>query len=880
MAMFERRDRSAYYGSLSSNTQAAQQRASVKNIRSSTENSTVLARRGIQRREAERRSILDTESIGNFISKASSLFSSAVSGGMKLSELIAASESEEASVDMAEWLAEGDKAADDAIRGGEAGFKENEQPSDESPSGDAGNQGASVGADPETVSAGGSPARKSRSYSFDPGESFTTWYEGLLDRIENSDYSATTKESMRKQATQYYVSKFGEMAGMSIEQTYYDYENAFSANQQIAAVPDSQLWAQYNGTLPAGVMYQGIANIAGRSDWSDERKQTEAALYLEQVRYSGAKERAVQIARTEGLASADSYLQSLSFLSADQRNSIYGVAQTSYGQMEGAYVSQAEDIMAEAFTDMGTAPAEVMQEINDIGKANNLPKSMVSSMLRAAQGQQRTAVRTMVSNQLSADAAGGYSAYAETLDWLESGRMDSWFYGMPEEKDAAIAQYKAKLQDIEESAAKALDTSAEKVRSADNDVITAFEDGLDSDWNLFTSGSYTGEEYLQAVTNRTAAARKQIGLPESDASILAAQSVAMNKVMGYIPQALRGDIESAVTSLLVAEKLIQSQASKRSPEELALLNKVLTQTNGAIADAIFQYGTKAVGTPEDIFNYANQTTQAFILQNEVLGTDGLSDIPLLDEPGVTMKKAVTAAVESNNKIVNAGESNYIYLDHSAGYDPVGLQDEDGNTVGVVSRYLASGELAAFPEYRFLSIEAQEDFRRRTDVFESLLLHGMNQDGMSITKADIHSMPEVSDSGNTAIASPVMFVDGRIFRVRANEIQETKDGETWTAFATFTDSGDVSLVNPQEREVRIPDNNWLDANTIGRYVKPAYETTRAGRQLTGVTIDPAIFETANYSQTDAINLVKNDPELKQAWQIFAREINAMDTKEDN
>ena len=109
-----------------------------------------------------------------------------------------------------------------------------------------------------------------------------------------------------------------------------------------------------------------------------------------------------------------------------------------------------------------------------------------------------------------------------------------------------------------------------------------------------------------------------------------------------------------------------------------------------------------------------------------------------------------------------------------------------------------------------------------------------------------------------------------------------DGNTWITFATFSKSGDVFPVNIQESPSAPSQTAWLDENTIGNYVKPVYEMTGRGRQVTGISIDPAIFSLPNYTKTDAINLVKDNPELQQFWQMFASDIGRMEreNKGDN
>lgn len=796
------------YEAMNALNSSIQRNVSIKNQKIAAKNDTTNARIAAQRKSEKANAILQTwqglkEWQVNAVSTGSKIIG-------PIAKQLLEMEAGKADAEMNEKLLEGDRIAAGGIENGSSGFKE-VKPENPNPSNPP--AGASPGTPPSPENkripddfddSDAEPGPSSDSIpspdissgpelEFQPSQDFENWYSGLLDWIDNTDYSDSTKEYLKQRADDYYWGKRQSMSDAAIEQAYTDYENAFASKMNTDIISDSKLWAQYGGNLPSDVTLAGIADIYARNDWSDLRKQTEAANYLNQVRYLAAQDTAVGIARTKGMVAADEYIQGLGFLSAQDKISLTALAQQSFNQMNGVYVDAAENLMTEAFVSGGSTPHLIYKEIDNIAQANNLPKETVVDMLDSAKKSQREAVQSMVSNQLKIDANNGYSAYVDTLEYLESGGADAWFYGLQEEKESAISQYKAKIAEMQENMATSLSADIEEVQEMDKDLLSGYKTGLDNDWNLFTSNAITGEEYMQRVTDRTTATRKQAQLPDTSESIIAAQSVAMDKVMGYIPTAYRTDIESTVESLLIAEGMIASKKSDRTPEEWATLSKAITATNGAIADAIFQYGTGVIKSPEDIYNFANKTAQAFILQNDVLGSDGVSDIPLIDEPGVTMKKAVDAAVDSNNRIVNAEETNYVYLDHSAGYDPIAMTDEGGNMVGLVSRYLASGEIKAFPEYRFLSSEAQEDFRRRVDVFESLLVPALNSSGTHITKTDIHSMPEVTDSGNTAIASPVMFAGGRVFRIRGQEIQETTDGNTWTSFATFSKTGEIELV---------------------------------------------------------------------------------------
>lgn len=829
MAMFERRDRSAYYSSLRANSEAASNRANVKNTESRVKNSTTLARREQRNYQLELQNYKDVSNgIMDFVKTGLSIMGGVVKLGKGLDSIMVDAEKVDASVDMTSWLAEGDVIAGNQIGEGNSGIVENPDPG-----------AASSGALPAVSTGQGNNSEGS--FVFKPSDEFNKWYDGIKKKIDESDYSSATKAAMKEQADNYYIAKIQEMAGLAVEQRLADYENSFSMMQQMSSVPDAQLYAEYDGNLPEGVFYQGIANIAGRNDWSSERKEYEAARYLQQVRLGGVQEKAVSIARTDGMAAADAYIQKQGFLSADEKISLTALSQQSFNQMNGIYTEQASAMMEEAFTSGGSTPFQIYSEYKDIAKANNLPDETLNSMIAKGKAAQREAVSAMGQNTLQADKNEGLSALYDGLEYLESGKANAWFYGMTEEKDKLIGDYKSSIAEYEKNVAEALDTSIENVQKMDKDVVTRFEESNNSAFELFDAGDINGEEYGQMVTANTIAA---LGDSQTkDAVIVAGWRTALNKATDkYVETNFSDDVRNKVEALLVAEGRINSTKNKRTKEELMLVEDLIAETNGNILNALWDYGRKSVNA-ENLLDYVDKSYQSYVLRESVLGKDDESNIPLQTDDGVTMKKVISAATESNSKITSNPEASYVWYDHGEAYrDSFSISSDDNGQITLEN----STPDAAVPSAHFLSESVETEYRRTASVYRSQLAMALG-----ISESQIADNPEAVGE-NAAIASPVFSLrDGSTFRCRGKIIQKFVDTGTpgdgkgqWVPYIQINKDGTDPRIIGENGEIA------TDGKPKDGYSTPTgHEVEQFVHVNNGnISIDDALFEQPWFSES--------------------------------
>lgn len=843
------------YQAVNQNTQSERRRTSIKNLRVRAENNTVVERLEAQDRINESRSAITALKIGEgFIS-----FTKTLAGfGQKIYGSIADSQQSSANVDLKEMQLEGNDIANGSILDGSSGFVEIDENAPDDPS--------IIPFETEP----GAPRM-----GFKVSDSFREWYDAKSRWIdEESGYVGSVKDAMHANLDNYYWGMVESMQSSAWEKAYTDLENNFGQIQEISVVADSQLFSQYGEKLPEGVTYEGIANIQGRRDWSPERKQAEAAAYMQQVMYLGAQDRAAEIARTDerGMAAVDEYVSSLGFLTQTQKNSVYSVANQSYVNMKNGYTDMASSMMAEAFMDGGSTPAQVYQAINDTVTANGIPKPVAIEMLDSARAEQRQAVQAMGDNTLANDTVAGYADLVAGREAIASGEFDSYYYGIPEEKDKLIAKYDSAIAEIETATADALNKDIDTIREMDKQVITDFNQANDDAFALFDAGAITGQQYGQLITANT-----QVALGESeisDSTIIAGWHTAFAKgTEAYVEDVYADTVEDKVEALLVAEGRVNATKSKRTPEEIRLINDMITRTNGSIMNALWDYGKKAVPI-DSVLNHVERAYQSVVLRDSVLGKDDVSDIPLPTDPGVTMKQVITAAASHNSEVTSNPEASYVWYDHAEAYASGFSMEADEE--GQISMVEASPE-ASRPKAHFLDAAVQEAYNRSVDVYRSQLAMVLGVSEEDLMGAD---NPEAVGE-NGAIPSPVFYFNGHTYRPRGLVFQEFVDtGEqgdgigTWVDFAVIQKDG----MGPEliREPAGMPEPEAVDMSLVSRNSFRAFFTVEkpegeVNATPTAITVDPRIVEAHNYSEPEVLRLVHEDPELRPFHQLIQRQL---------
>ena len=866
MSMFYSPDRDYYRSAISARTRSAKAVAETGIRRSEAVNNTVLERKAV--REANERAEAWMTGINATVKGLSNLLYAGVSGdlspiiGEQWNSLIQDSQTQQANASLLPMLTEGSRIAEQSLLDGTSMFTEQQITN---PDG--------------SVTTG---------IVFTPSESMQKWYSDSMEAIDGMNLLPSVRNRMKGKLTESYWGAVQSLQSSALEKAYTDLESSFSFNQQAAIVEDSQTWAEYGGTLPEGVVYTGISNIMSRNDWSHEKKVAESARYLSQVRITGAQERAVSIARTQGMPAADEFIQSQGFLSAQDKISITALAQQSYNQMKGIYTDQASSLMSEAFISGGSTPQQIYKEIQDIARANSLPQDVVADMLDTAREEQRSAVREMGANTLQSDMLSGLSDLIDGRGYVADGKADAYFYGIPEEKDALIAKYDAAISEVKEKAAEDLDTSLENIEKMDKKVIDAFNDANDYAYSLFDSGAISGRQYGQMITSNAQAALDES--QSKDLVVLNGWNTAFNKATdSYVEDVYADEVKSKVEALLVAEGKINATKNKRTPEELRLLNDLVAETNGSILNALWDYGKKAVPI-DSVLDYADKAYQSFVLKESVLGGDGESKIPLPTDDGVTMKGVISAAVDSNKKITSNPEASYVWYDHPEAYaQGISATSDDNGQITLA-------ETPAVPSARFLDMNVEEEYRRTANVYRSQLAMALG-----INESEIADNPEAVGE-NAAIASPVFSTrDGRTFRCRGYVLQEFIDTGTpgdgqgrWEPFATIQRDGSEPVLLREESSAPVGASDEADSSNAANPSGPLtvsnesitgfiHVKTRDGGAsgpITGVEIDPALISASNYTRQDIQRFILSADwgdgiRAQQVWRFVLPQLNRLE-----
>ncbi len=949
MAMMPRRDRSAYYGSLQGNSQMAGEKARTEAQKSSIDNDTTLARKDIKLAETKFQNNYNAGK--QVVTGLVNLVYTGLTGdfspilGDKINSLIQDSQTQQANAELLPILTEGARIAKESLASGASRYQEVEVFDSEGNS-------------------------KGKQLAFTPGDDLKKWYEDAMASVDSMGFLPGVTDKMKANLTSSYWANVQQLQSDAIDKAYTDLENAYATNLETALVSDAQLYAQYNGELPEGVHYQGMAIIAGRSDFSDMRKQSEAVEYFDNLRHLAVQDKAVSIGRTskDGLAAVDRYLQEQKFLTPQERNSYYAIAATSFQQMDNAYSSQAEDMMADAFISGGSTPGQVMKEIQDIGKANNIPDSILNHMIETAKTEQRTGVRAMVANQLQADMNGGLKDMVETRDGIQSGAFDAWFENMPEEKVSAIAQYDAKIQEAYADLSPYLSMTPEDLEKADKEVVDAFKNDLDGLKTKYEIG-VPGEQIMKELDAMLPGYQDQLQTSSGYNSFLAAKQKFTQDNFNELPANVKVEAEASFDSFMLGMG-IDPDSRNLSEEQKKMLQDVENYYLGLVSDLTFEVGRNNI-TAADYNALLQKAYQGYLLDGKLVSKDLSTKVKLPDA-----ETPVSAVMPDNLSYVDRiwqddkGNS-LVYLNDYAGYSSETRYDPESGTVieipldssrrpqysfysgGVQETYdnlesffrtplvdylqvddasvtsspfvYADGTAIAVPEFHVTNGTEQDHYIIQDGCFKKYFpdekrwvsVAKLNDDG-SVTSLDISTGKEIPTSrylqkgnkdsdytkyihlGNGAVSvdpeivnmpgydyekiSAYVDSDKAYSKVRdsiKDALHSYEMGKQQPEPGDKAEPDDKETAEPaaeQPVEADEPSGSGITADNIQDFIKPEYEITPQGRQLTGVTINPEIYSMDGYSKSEVINLARNTPKLSQVWQMVARELK--DKKEDN
>lgn len=808
----DRYDSGRLVSALRNNSQLAGMEATQKARTRSMENSTLLTRRNIARSER------DINLIAGIAQKSFSAVISAAMGnfapmlGDDLNSLIQSSQLQQANAELYPLLLEGAGIAQESLASGESRFQQMDFYDSD------GNVTRS-----ETV--------------FMPGESLQAWYDDAMKKVDDMGFLPNVKSQLKSSLTSSYYGQLADLQSSAIEKAYTDMQNAYATNLNNALTADAALWNQYDGDpLSSGITFQGMAIIAGRSDLSPEARQTEAVNYLNQVRRLATQEKAVELARTEGMASVDAYLAEQTWLQPTERNSYYQIAQTSFSQMAEAYTGQGTQMMREAFDDGESMPIQVYTAIDDFARSNGLSESAHSALRDGARAEQRLQIADMAANSLAADRADGYQAMIDGRDYIKDGKADAYLAGLPDDEAKAIkatlvGQYDSAIAEYEESTAKALGKSIEDIRAADKNLLQSFNSTKAALSDSFLGGSITGHEYAQGLRTNVQATLDAMGEEggENWNGVIAAYESGMKAMTeSEVLKPHKGDIEEAVENVLVSEGRIAYSGKDRDKEEWDIYYRTLDEVNGLLYEAAMNYGTGKL-TLEEFYRTADRANQAIILSHSMA-----SDMGIKSDGSQTYKEVIQNFTKQNNAAYAASNSQIPIIRRTQ------TLAADGSVI---------------EGYEFPVPELEAEFGDNSDVLTTLV---SKMEG--VPRESIQCSPQYNEATGTMIAAPVasvMYGEGEApaaFRAFGDVLQKRVDFgngiSAWVDYASI--NGGYPEKFPQEdfssksEKAKEAAESGQDSLDVSRYIRK-----EGGRW----TVDKDIFDDPFYDYKTAYQQIQ-------------------------
>ena len=832
--MLERRDRSSYYDSLNAKAKSAQNEATAENAMTRAKNSTVMERRSIERNRQNIQAGLNIAgAIKGMISDAFTVGTGDLSPivGEQLNAIIHQGQMADADTDLLSIVTEGKGLAESSIADGSSTFT---MVTDEN---------------------------GKQQLQFTPAQSVTDWYEGAMKQIDDSSYLPDVKAAMKKSLNANYYSMVQGMQSSAIERSYQSIQAGFETKINANLVSDSQMLAQYDGKLPEGVHLSGLATILSRSDWTDEEKANYAASYIQLADKQGIMERATMIATgrasfvgedgkaATGLDAAYQYIYSQDSLSSDDKRSFYSKASVSYNQLEGAYKTEADTMMASAFTDPGgSTPKEVYDWWENTVAANHLPDSIAKSGNDTLKSTQRKGVQELGQNTLQQDLNDGYEATVDGLEYLESGEADAWYYGMPEEKEALIGKYKAEIASIQEDMAEYLGTTSGTISSADNKIVSAFKKQMDDLENRVTLGAITGREAMMELDSIVPAYQSMLGTSAGHNELIAAKRKFISDNFDKLPAAIKTEAQGAFDSFMLSTG-VDIDSKDLTPEQKKGVDEAENYYLGMLSDLIFEAGQGNVSAA-DFTALAQKTNEGYLLSAKLVDSEGATKAVLATDEG-----AISSANKKNLDIVDriwrdGRPDSLVYLDDLAGYENVTAYDEETGTVSEVSKDPTRRPVAVF-----FNPGVQQTYETISQHFKPQL-----SDATGVPVDKISYSPYVFTDTSEAMPLPMYTVsndDGTM----DNYIVQDGYFKKWNAEANEWDeklgykiqrSGDTPKpVDPESGVGQGTPKQLVEGDQSSDYTK--YIHIGHGT----VTVDPEIIDIPGFDMQAVLDLVDKD-----------------------
>ena len=328
-----------------------------------------------------------------------------------------------------------------------------------------------------------------------------------------------------------------------------------------------------------------------------------------------------------------------------------------------------------------SAIQQIFKEISDIGRSNGVPNAIVVDAFDSARSVQREAVTAMGKNTLQQDENDGYQALLDGLSYIESGQADAYFYGMPEEKESLIADYKAAIAGYEEDVAEYLGTTPGEISKADSKLVSEFKKRTEDLENRLSLGAITGKQAMGELESVVTAYQASLATSAGQNSLLVAKQKFVSDNFDKLPSSLKTEAEGVFDSFMLSTG-INVDSKKLTPEQQRRINDTENYYMGTVLDLMFEAGRGNISAA-DLTSLVQKANEGYLLSAKLLDSEGNTKAVLATDEGV-----ISTANKKNLDIIDriwrdGAPDSLVYLDDLAGYGNTMAYDKETGAVSEV-----------------------------------------------------------------------------------------------------------------------------------------------------------------------------------------------------
>lgn len=704
------------------------------------------------------------------------------------------------------------------------------------------------------------------------------WYSASREKIGNGNYMASIKESALKSFDLSYEALKTNANSTLVEKYYSDLNTNFATSLELAKAADIQSYVQAGGdidTWNALSTIQGVKAINGRSDWSSEAKSAQTTSYLLSVQQEGDTQIASNLARTQGLQAALDYIDSRSYYTTAEKQTMFSRASTAVAQAKSAAEELATGAMEDAIVNSSATPEKVYSALES--QFSSQSAAIRSAAKEAAESKQTELVISMFNNQLASDSQEGLAKLIGTYDELNIGAWNDYFYGIESTKDSVITTYGKAITTAQSNlAASAGGTSeatmsASSIDTANGKIFAAYEKVSAANLAAFESGQYNGETYAalqlaaaEGFNSQFIEGGYQSAATWQASTTGAAVSAVKAIVDDYIPARYKNEAEDALDYLKTCLGL-NITSTQMAPDEAKRLYEGKVALTGQFADYIRNNG--GAMTDGEFAAWAQKKAEDYAwLQTE--NYDKVLDGSYVPKNNAAMNsrvddfnEVVAMSYGSEKDGTYSPGTYFVKRETSFGYNPITGKYEYKEGVGE-------------DDYTFANENVEATWNSMATLAKSQVtwLTGANDGEMKVycdTDADGHP-----------ILSPIVISGLGKYRFKDGTIQYddgTGEGPVWqeTGLKVTTDSASMTAQVRKSSSPLVRELSKTAGAEEGSDITPEDSIPRTGSATERA--GKASTENKNGSSFDAVAYMKDHP--KASIGDVKNFLSSIDNRED-